>query len=268
MGTWGVNINENDEYYDTIELCNELRRKGYSFAEIEKTVLLAKNKSPEWENSLFALADYLWSNNALSKKLFQTIKDVSNTDVDKSVWIELGLTQDQYVQRKQAINRFLHKIQKAVIIKPPQRGETVYTKGNLFWYKCRKEIYGGIVLDYICDYELYLIALSEAITVSNKIDAGNILNSKLYTLAWFSVDALLPLQRIHTVECINVDDNYIGYCGLSVDKHGTLSISNCGSLNTWNHQYYSLRLVGRTIESIIHKKQLPKTYFIMRSNSL
>ena len=144
----GVKINENDEYYDTIDLCQDLKMEGYTFSQIEEKILLVKANianTIERINSLLALADYLWKNNSLSSKLLALLKDIDYEGIEKADWIESGLTEDQYHERKRAIRCFLDDIEKPTTqrIENAQEKNTIsiYKKGVLFWYKSKKKIY-------------------------------------------------------------------------------------------------------------------------------
>ena len=261
MGVWGYNIDQNDTYGEMYEYCDNLKRMGYSFLQIEEAVLNQLNH-PEQTLRLFALADYLWKNHALNNRILQMLEDQITLGKDRAFWIESGLSEDQYGKRKQAVNRFLTKIQSTKYNGDAITGnesEQTYAlkKGSIFWYRERKKTYGGIVMDYVEKYRLYLIGISEELYSNQEIRTNTILKSEFYTAAWFSVQDLLLPKRIHIVDQITINDVYAGLCGLKISDKG-FTVSNIGTKNTWKHLSCALRLTDCTVESAISRVRLSR----------
>ncbi len=261
MGVWGYGIDQSDAYGETYAYCDSLKKEGYSLLQIEEAVLNQTNH-PEHILRLFALADYLWKNHGLSNRILQILEDQILSGKDKAFWMEAGLSEDQYGKRKQAVNRFLNKIRSTEYHgRSVSEKESVQThalkKGDLFWYRESKKTYGGIVLEDVEGYRLYLIGISEELCSNQEIRTNTILESKFYTAAWFSDQDLLPPKRIHVVDHMTINDVYAGFCGLKISDRG-FTVSNNGTTDTWKHLHRALSFADCTVESAISRVKLSK----------
>ena len=138
------------------------------------------------------------------------------------------------------------------------RNTNDYAVGEVFYYRSKGKIFGGVVLFHQSEY--YLIALSEEITKAPKtICADDILQSPLYTLAWFSdVDLLLP-NRLHRVATIRLDADYSNRAGLLINDQD-VTIRNVGQSATWKHEFRSFTLNDTPVKSILNNRFVPKTW--------
>ena len=134
----------------------------------------------------------------------------------------------------------------------------ITSKGDVFWYKVKKNIYGAIVLDIIGTHsKYYLVAISEKID-SKKIDVNTIVFSPLYTAAWFSNIDMLSKRRIHICGAINICDNYNNRAGFSYIENTSITNYNCGQNLTWKHQFRAFYLPNVLTNYVLNASHLPK----------
>ncbi len=138
------------------------------------------------------------------------------------------------------------------------RNTNDYAVGEVFYYRSKGKTFGGVFLFHQLEY--YLIALSEEITKPPKtICADDVLQSPLYTLAWFSdVDLLLP-NRLHQIATIQLDADYSNRAGLLINDQG-VTIRNVGQSATWKHEFRSFALNNTAVKSILNNRFVPKTW--------
>lgn len=87
-------------------------------------------------------------------------------------------------------------------------------KGDAFWCRCKKAIYGAIVLD-IQGGLYYFIALTHELHgIPQNIE--EIVSASFYTAAWFSDMDLLPITKLHHIGKIQIADDYNGRAGFSL----------------------------------------------------
>lgn len=138
------------------------------------------------------------------------------------------------------------------------RNTSNYSSGEVFYYRCKKKVFGCIILFQQQDY--YLIALSDEINkTAQTICVDDVLGSGLYTLAWFSdVDMLLP-QRLHRLGKIPLTVDYTNRAGLLIDDKGIL-LKNVGQSATWKHEFRSFVLRDTLVNDVLNELSIPKTW--------
>lgn len=133
------------------------------------------------------------------------------------------------------------------------------SKGDVFWYKVKKDTYGAIVLDVLGKHsKYYLVAISEKID-DKKIDVNTIVSSPLYTVAWFSDVDMLSKRRIHICGTLNICDNYNNRAGFAYEENESVTIYNCGQSLTWKHQFRSFSFPSALLNYVLSSNNLPKT---------
>ena len=137
------------------------------------------------------------------------------------------------------------------------RNTSNYSAGEIIYYISKKRMFGCVILFQQQDY--YLIALSEEITKTTKdICCNDVLQSALYTLAWFSdVEMLLP-HRLHRLVTIPLTADYTNRAGLLIDDQG-LTLKNVGQRGTWTHTFRSFALRDVKVKDVLDTKYVPKT---------
>lgn len=129
--------------------------------------------------------------------------------------------------------------------------------GTVFWYKKRNNTYGGIILCVREDVDFAFIAISDVISFQGKApNIDQILNATLYTAAWFDNINILPRNRLHTVGHVLVTGDFSNKAGMKV-MNGNMSLCNIGGRETWDHEYWSLRLKGRKMSDSVNASIFP-----------
>ena len=129
-------------------------------------------------------------------------------------------------------------------------------KGDVFWYRLKGPVYGGIVLDVTPEY--YFIALSEECS-SIPQSTANILALPLYTAAWFSRIDLLPSRQIHKIGTVDITGSFQGRAGLVVSQQG-MYLKNCGQRDTWRHTFQSYRIPNCCMKDVLQPSTFRKTF--------
>lgn len=98
------------------------------------------------------------------------------------------------------------------------------------------------------DYTLFLIALTVALNDIPK-DGEELLERELYTLAWF--DEMLPFYRIHYLKKIEIESDYSGKAGLTIEFNGSFTNKNVGCKETWEHRWCIYRYHGIAMNTVL-----------------
>ena len=125
-------------------------------------------------------------------------------------------------------------------------------KGNVFWYRIKKSVYGGIVIEIQNDSEndLYLILISAQLdSIPSKTE--HILLAESYTLAWFSKYFLLPSCRYHVIDNIKIFGSFKNSFGLTIKSNGSYMCNNVGQFVTWKHTFRSYSFHDELIKDIL-----------------
>lgn len=132
-----------------------------------------------------------------------------------------------------------------------------YSAGEVFYYISKKRMFGCVILFHQQDY--YFIALSEEIMKTTKtIRCDDVLQSNLYTIAWFSDVEMLLTYRLHRLGIIPLDADYTNRAGLLIDEQG-LILKNVGQGGTWAHTFRSFALRDTKVKDVLITKYVPKT---------
>ena len=153
----------------------------------------------------------------------------------------LGANSSFLERRCLELNRFVEKIShppsNKQMWKIPIQQRRI-EKGDCFWYKHKKEIYGALVIeiqkDTECSYNL--IVLTEQLNYEPKT-AKEMIEAPIYTLAWFEDEDLLTERRMHFIDNVSINSSYKNRYGLKIQKERSIYLSNCGQLCTWLHRY-------------------------------
>jgi hypothetical protein len=136
-------------------------------------------------------------------------------------------------------------------------------KGEIYWYKSQKETYGFIVLEYqkaIGGSSDYLIAISDAMYfIGKEPKPKDVLNTRLFTIAWFSIDSILPERRIRFITRLSLVDSFKNMAGLSEDEKGSYSLNNIGNSAMWRHEYRRMVLPDAFMKDVLSVQNIPRT---------
>ena len=133
-----------------------------------------------------------------------------------------------------------------------------HSVGDIFWYRSKGKRYGGVILAFHENLDIYLIAISEELEQKN-INIQDILNSRLYTMAWFDILSLLPPIRVHKIGSCTVEGDYVYRAGLFIDDNCVI-IHNPGRSMTWTHQFRNYRLRDSFIKEVLNANHVQKTH--------
>ena len=101
-----------------------------------------------------------------------------------------------------------------------------------------------------------MIALSEEITkTSETIRKDDVLQSYLYTVAWFSDVDLLSPNRLHRIAAIPLDTDYSNRAGLLINDQGVV-VRNVGQSATWKHEFRSFVLHDTAVKRILNNRSI------------
>ncbi|MBE6990004.1 MAG: hypothetical protein E7426_04580 [Ruminococcaceae bacterium] len=141
-----------------------------------------------------------------------------------------------------------------------EKSDPFYKTGNVYWYKQGGLVFGAIVLDYQDEIESFLVAISE--TISNKKTPliCDVLNSQVYTLAWFDLRSMKNPNRIHYIGKVSVEGTYAGRSGLIYRDDGSIIIKNCGQRFTWAHKFRSYRLKDTLMKEVLSAVKIPTSH--------
>ena len=130
--------------------------------------------------------------------------------------------------------------------------------GDVFYYRSQKRVFGCVTLFRQREYTL--MALSEEITKTDRtIRVQDVLESALYTLAWFSAVEMLPPPRLHRLGTIPLSVDYTDRAGLRTDDRGVL-LKNVGQRATWNHEFRSFALRDTHVKDVLNGSFVPRTW--------
>ena len=133
------------------------------------------------------------------------------------------------------------------------------TAGTVFWYKYKNKVYGGIILCVKEDIGYAFIAVSEQISYCGKApNIDEIMNSPLYTAAWFDRLNLLPHRQFHIIGRVCITGDFSNRAGLKI-SNGRMSLTNIGGKETWRHKYWSFRLREHKLSDSVNASLFPRT---------
>ncbi len=259
MGIAGVANLDNDSFCETVELFREKLLKGQQPREIARCIAEEYADVPDFLVVQLALLECLWHCNQLTAKDIQKAEQDGLIEADALYWITNTEDEALREKRKDEIQKFFRKIKQ-----PPNTTERwkdstaliTIPSGTVFWYRASHLVYGAVVLD-ICDGDIYFIALSEALaSIPQCID--DVLESPLYTAAWFGSDSILAERQRHIVGRIEVTASYSGRAGLLRDDRQS-SCQNVGQAATWKHNYRSFYKADSLVKSTLSPAFFPKT---------
>lgn len=250
MGTWGYRLDQNDCFCEVIEAFQDMLCKGEPVPQIPPKLLMEFGGSYDDHIVRLAIAEGLWRVNSLHDDVLASILQLINSNVDNDYWSALGADSSFLSNRAAELNSFYKKISKPARQSQLWRidsSQDSLSKGTCFWYREKGQIFGAVLLEIQKDY--HLIALTEKLDSIPKTSEV-ILASPIYTLAWFSPIDLLSKKRMHVIQQIHIQKNYLNRFGLHTDEK-TVTNTNCGQRSTWSHSFRSLLLPNCSISDVL-----------------
>ena len=255
MGTWGYKVDECDSFCEVVELYERKMQEGVQLDEIENCIndeyLISDN--PDRHIAILALCYCKNKYNNAEKEWKKQIDFDELRDQDSRYWNELCNDPRMRNARRTALDAFINALINDTI-KDNNSGPELYvhSKGDCFWYRMNGSVFGAIVLECAIDYYLYLIAVSERMNCTPK-DVKEILESGLYTVAWFGMNEVLSEKRVHKIGKITLEKNYLWKYGLKKQPNGGFICNNIGQSFTWKHDFKSYSINGISIEDFLLK---------------
>jgi hypothetical protein len=156
MGTWGINITDDDLYKDIEYKFLNLYNEGIDVNIITKKIIENYNESLNSDkdsNGFWLSIAYLqWQCKSLDKLVFDKVKDIVESKSDLQLWEELGASKSEINKREKILSEFLIKI--STPKKSPKRRikkklfNSIYKKGDCLSFKLRNGKYGSaLVID-------------------------------------------------------------------------------------------------------------------------
>lgn len=261
MGTWGIDIPQNDTFCEVQEDFRKSYFSGETEDSIEQRIKQAYKESPVYHIVVFALADSLWHIGKIDSRHLVEVQSIIEQKTDLSFWMDSGAQEAQIRLREKKLNQFYAHLKRA-----PSSGQLwraphlcrCLQKGEVFWYKSLNRIYGAVVLDYHPEPEEYLIAISDELS-HIPLSQEQVLSASVYTAAWFASAELLPMRQIHSLAFVEISMDYNGYAGMLSSERGVY-VSNVGQRATWKHTFRCLGLPSCQMKELIEGKRLTKTY--------
>ena len=254
MGTWGYNIYGNDTFCEVIELFKERIRCGQSVDDISKAIQHEYEDEIDASIASLAVAECLWRLGKLTSDDLNNVKHIIEEGTDIDYWIQLGADEEFIHKRKLELSSFLNRIST-----PPtedqlwcvMQEENLLQKGSCFWYRCRGNSYGAIVLETIKNTtNYYLILVSERMNTVPKT-ISHILSTPVYTAAWFGEANLLNSKRTHIIGNTNISRNYKNKYGIKIESGKSAYITNCGQNRTWGHSFRQLSFDNMVMQDFV-----------------
>ena len=266
MGCWGMGITQSDEFCEVYDRFLEEYDQGRAVAEIREGLLLEYLGECDEEDGVlhdvyFAIAKAEWMCAEQSKAILDKVRYIIDNDLNITFYRELGATKSDLQLRCKNLQKFWATLQ--MPRRMPRKRNTpkieqpsALSKGSVFWYRIKTDLYGAIVLDVMKSQ--YLVALSDKLETEPK-NPEAILNAPVFSLSWFML--LLPQKRMHVVGNIEITDSYNGHAGLYVDETINLDYcENCGFDKDWSHEIRRYPMPDKRMKDILTASNVPSDF--------
>lgn len=259
MGMWELDISANDTYQEVQSIYVSNYNLGYDPLVIADELLTRYESDPERHLAYLSLADCLWHSGISCERVNVIIKQITDERIDEKYFISCGADYEMIKKRALHLKRFCDRLntpaqEKELWLPTPSVGGSI-KKGDIFWYRCKKAVYGAAVLD-IQGEQYYFIALTDELDrVPQNIE--DVISASFYTAAWFSDAELLPVRRMHHIGEIHIADDYNGRAGFSRKDNESVRIYNCGQKGVWDHVSRNLKINNSVIRDTLSKNYFP-----------
>ena len=129
MSAWGTGIKQSDEFMDVYDDFFDRYRDDAAAMEIYRAILAEYQEEfsdgdsgPLLYTVCYALAQCLWECGERDEWLWQTIREIIDTEADLNFWDELGMEPELKKSRQRALDKFWDKIN-SVPAKAPKAQE-------------------------------------------------------------------------------------------------------------------------------------------------
>lgn len=251
MSASGATIFEDDSYCEAVACFKDALRSGLTPSDAAKSIWAECRSVPDCEIVALALADSLWHFSALDEAMTATLLGRDYEDKIRRYLTELKASPRVIRTYLASVRSVLRQFERPLL--PQEAWSTALqrvplAKGNCFWYVSGRTTYGAVVLERQAE-AYFLIALTEALTQLPK-RPEDILNSAMYTAAWFDDNTVLPEKRMHLIGNVTIAKSFQNQYGLQISEKST-RITNFGQSPTWQHKFRAFSLRDATIGSIV-----------------
>lgn len=223
MSAWGTGIKQSDEFMDVYDEFFDRYKDDATAMEVYRAILTEYQEEfsdgdsgPLLYTVYYALAQSLWECGERDEWLWQTVREIIDTEADLKFWNELGAEPELIVSRRRALNKFWEKINStpAKVRKPKKTGkkrEPTLHKGDLYAYAVEGGFRAALVLDFVWDS--FLTAITEEVFDRIPTEA-EVMAAHTRTLSWFSVRESIPKKDRILISAIPINKNYNNRAGL------------------------------------------------------
>lgn len=239
MGAWGMGMTQSDEYCEVYEKFMEKYNEGDEVSQITETILSEYHKEFDDDDGVmhdvyFALAKAEWMCCEQSERVLSKVEQIIGNGENIKFYRELEASESDLKLRQANLNKFLLSLKTPrksakKRIPQPKCNDALLEKGSIFWYQSKGTIYGALVLERLG--KAHLVVLTEKLQKKPKC-SNEILEADIYMVTWFP--ALLPENRIHNIDCIEIAGNYNGRAGMYVSDN-IVYCENIGLDPMWSH---------------------------------
>lgn len=223
MSAWGTGIKQSDEFMDVYDEFFDRYKDDATAMEIYRAILAEYQEEFSDEDSgpllytvCYALAQCLWECGERDEWLWQTIREIIDTEADLNFWDELGMESELKKSRQRALDKFWDKINSvpAKLRKPKKTGkkrEPTLHKGDIYAYAVEEGYRAALVLDFV--WNSFLTAITEEVFDHIPTEA-EVMAAHSRVVTWFTArESILKKDRI-PVSSLPINRNYNNRAGL------------------------------------------------------
>ena len=223
MSAWGTGIKQSDEFMDVYEDFFERYQDAAAAMDIYRAILAEYKEEFSDEDSgpllytvYYALAQCLWECGERDEWLWQTVREIIDTEADLKFWDEMGTEPELRRSRKRELNKFWDKINSTPtrIKKPKKTGkkrEPTLHKGDLYAYAVEGGFRAALVLDFV--WNSFLTAITEEV-FDHLPTETEVMAAYCRVVTWFTARESIPKNDRILISSLSINGNYNNRAGL------------------------------------------------------
>lgn len=268
MGCWGMGIAQSDEFCEVYERFMEKYNEGMEVSEITSAILAGYHKEFDDEDGIlhdvyFALAKAEWMCCSQSPEILARVRTIIESGANIEFLRELEADEPDLKARRKNLDKFILTLniprEKPKRRTPPPKKRTFQymqlEKGDVFCYKSKNVLYGGIILEKIRG--CCLVALTEALPAVPK-EPEEVLCAPAFTAAW--TNELLPESRMKRLGSVGVEGHYNGRAGWYMGEKGDFLLGSIGGFinnKVWSHEMNKGLYPGFALWDLLKPENIP-----------
>lgn len=238
MSMWGTGIKQSDEFMDVYDEFYERYVDDADPMEVYRSIL-EEYRSEFSEDAVtpilytvyYALALCLWECGRKDPWLWEEIDRIIASEADLEFWSDLGMDAKMRKSRQKALLKFQEKLnaqQPARIRKAKKttkpRLPSIH-KGEIYGYLCGDGYRAALVLDYLCGWGSFLIAVTDTVfdhmpTVEEVMDATS------SVITWYGWRDFVPKKYRTLIATLDITGDYNNRAGLLYSER----VAGCSSI--------------------------------------